>query len=114
LKLQTQPKSIPLMQFTRLTKPTANIGLSHNHAPSLASSNTATFPGKGPHAASSISGKHLPASTSANPLRGKSQFHNSGAPRRFSGGMDGHSGPRFSQSHGSFASMGRGGGFRRR
>jgi hypothetical protein len=116
LKLQAQPKSIPLMQFTRLTKPTANIGLSHNHAPALASSNGATLPGKG-NAVSSISGdragKHLPASTSANPLRGKSQFHDSGAPRRFGGGMRGDSGPHFSQSRGSFGSMGHSRGFRR-
>jgi hypothetical protein len=117
LKLQTQPKSIPLMQFTRLTRPATNIGLSHNHAPSLATSNAATLPGKG-NAINSINGdragKHKPASTSGNPLRGKSQFHDSGAPRRFGGGIGGHSGPRFSQSRGSFASMGHGGGFRRR
>jgi Caspase domain len=115
LKLQTQPKSIPLMQFTRLTKPATNIGPSNHHAPSFASSNAATLPGNG---SSSISGdragKHMPASTSGNPRRGNSQFHDSGALRRAGGGIGGHSGPRFSQLHSSFASMGHGGGFRRR
>src|SRR4029079_14686893 len=129
LKLQTQPKSIPLMQFTRLTKPATNIGLSHPHAPSLASSNAATLPGKGSGSISGDrAGKHMPASTSGNPRRGNSQFHDSGALRRAAtarfpeagalrragGGIGGHSGPRFSPSHSSFASMGHGGGFRRR
>jgi hypothetical protein len=56
----------------------------------------------------------MPASTSGNPRRGNSQFHDSGALRRAGGGIGGHSGPRFSQLHSSFASMGHGGGFRRR
>ena len=46
LKLQAQPKNIPLMQFTRLTRPGTNIGLSHNHAPTLASTKSVTLPGK--------------------------------------------------------------------
>jgi hypothetical protein len=122
LKLQGQPKNIPLMQFTRLAKPTANISVSHNHAPSLASS-TVTLPGMRTNAANSInSGKagkirNLPAKTNnmthATPLRGKNQFHDSGERRGFGGGMSAHSGPRFSQSRGAFGSMGRGGGFRR-
>jgi hypothetical protein len=114
---------MPLMQFTRLTKsPTTNIGLSNNHAPSLASSKIATLPGKGSNAANSINGgkagKNLPVKnpsekSNGSPLRGKSQFHDSGAPRRFGGGIGASSGPRFTQSRGSFGSMGRGGGFRR-
>jgi hypothetical protein len=125
LRLQAQPKSIPLMQFTRLTRPATNMGLSNNHAPSLASTKSATLPGKG---INSINGNgvgkvtNLPAKDNykanhnAGPLHGKSQFHDSGAPRRFGGGMGGNSGPRFSgQSRSSFGSMGggHGGGFRR-
>jgi hypothetical protein len=121
LKLQAQPKNIPLMQFTRLTKSTTtNLGLSNNHAPSPASSKISTLPGKGTNAASSINGdkagKNLSArtnyNTNATPLREKNRFHDSGAPRRFGGGMGTHSGPRLSESRGSFGSMGHGG-FRR-
>jgi hypothetical protein len=105
------------MQFTRLAKPTANISVSHDRAPSLASSKTGTLPGKGTDAANSINGskiRNLPAKTNnmthATPLR---QFHDSGERRRFGGGMGASSAPRFSQSRGAFGSMGRGGGFRR-
>ena len=120
LKLQAQPKNIPLMQFTRLTRPATNIGLSHNHAPTLASTKSVTVPGKGNN---SINGNgagkvtNLPAKANHNamPPHGKTQFHDSGAPRRFGGGMGGNSSPHFSsQSRSSFGSMGRGGGgFRR-
>jgi len=91
LKLQAQPKSIPLMQFSRLTRPATNIGLSNNHAPALASSKAAMLPGKV---------TNLPTKTNHNTnvtsLHGKNQFHDSGAPRRFGGGTGGNSGPRFS------------------
>jgi hypothetical protein len=115
LRLQAQPKSIPLMQFTRLTRPATNIGLSNNHAPSLASSKSAMLPGKVTNlpAKDSYKTNHNANVTS---FHGKNQFHDSGAPRRFGGGMGGNSGPRFSgQSRSSFGSMGgHGGGFRRR
>ena len=122
LRLQAQPKHIPLMQFTRLNKPTTPIGLSNNHAPVLASSKSTTVPGK---AINSTNGDkvgkvtNLPAktnhATNATPFHGKTQFHDSGAPRRVGGGSTGgNSGPRFSsQSRSSFGSMGHGGGFRR-
>ena len=105
LKLQAQPRSVPLMQFSRLTKPATNIGLSTNHAPMLASSKSTTLPvGK----TTNLPGK---TNTSVTSLHGKNQFHDGGAPRRFGGG---NSGPRFSsQSRSSFGSMGHGGGFRR-
>jgi len=109
LKLQAQPKRIPLMQFTRLTRPATNSGLPNNHAPALASSKSATLP----------VGKvtNLPARTNHNTnvtsLHGKNQFHDGSAPHRFDGGTGGNSGPNFSsQSRSSFGSMGHGG-FRR-
>jgi hypothetical protein len=118
LRLQAQPKRIPLMQFTRLTRPVTNIGLSNNHAPALASTKPANLPvGK----VTNLPAKdnHMTnhnANTSS--LHGKNQFHDSGAPRRFGGGMGGNSSPRFSaQSRSSFGSMGGhggGGGFGRR
>jgi hypothetical protein len=115
LRLQAQPKNIPLMQFTRLTRPATNIGLSNNHAPSLASSKSATLPAKitNLQAKDNYKTNH---NTNATSFHGKNQFHESGAPRRFGGGMGGNSGPRFSQSRSSFGSMGGhggGGGFRR-
>ena len=120
LKLQAQPKNIPLMQFTKLTRPATNIGLSHAQAPTLASTKSVTLPGKGNNSmggngASKVT--NLPAKPSHNamPLRGKTQFHDSATPRPFGGNMGGNSSPRFStQSRSSFGSMGgRGGGFRR-
>src|SRR5882724_11883196 len=121
LKLQAQPKGIPLMQFSRLTRPASNIGLSNNHAPALASSKSAALPG---NRINSINGNgvgkatNLPVKTNHNnnatPLHGNNQFHDRVGPRGFGGGMGGNSGSRFSsQSRSSFGSMGRGGGFRR-
>src|SRR5258707_9525263 len=51
LKLQAQPKAVPLMQFTRLTRSpavnAANPGLSKDHMPMQGPSKIATMPGKG-------------------------------------------------------------------
>lgn len=116
LRLQAQPRNVPLMQFTRLGRPAANIGLSDNHAPALASSNAAILPGKGASAANSTKVTSLPtkANHSVLPLEGKHQFHESSAPRRFSGGTGASSGARFSStSRSSLGSMGGHGGFRR-
>jgi hypothetical protein len=125
-RLQAQPKHIPLMQFTHLTRPAANFGLSNNHAPALASSKLVTLPGKGFNAGSIAGNKvgkatHMPThdGTSTGSFNAKSHFHEGAAPRRFGGGTGGNSGPQFSgQAHGSFGrsfgSMGHGGGgFRR-
>jgi hypothetical protein len=116
LKLQAQPKNIPLMQFTRLTRPATDIGLSHHHAPALAATKSVTLPGKGNNSMNGNgAGKvtNLPAKANHNtmPLHGKTQFHDRGAPHRFGGSMGGNSSPRFSsQSRSSFGSMGHGGG----
>jgi hypothetical protein len=116
LRLQAQPKSVPLMQFTRLARSPAlkqtSLG-AQAHAPLSGAGKTAS----------------LPARSNVHASHGRSRFQGSMAPRRMGGGMRSHSGSHFagSRSHasfhgpfhgssrGSFHSMGGGGrgGFRR-
>jgi caspase domain-containing protein len=107
LKLQAQPKTVPLMQFTRLTRPpavnVANPGLSKDQMPMQGPSKIATLPGK----ISTLPGKN------ADPIRVKNHKPEGAiTPRRFSGGNGGNSSPRLasSQSRNSFNSMGGHGG----
>ena len=122
-KLQAQPRNVPLMQFTRLTKqPTTNIGLPNNHAPALASSKIATLPGKGTNAAMPINGDktgkitNLPVkingNTNATPLHRKGRFQDTASSSKIGGGTGTNTGPHFTtnQSRGSFGGHG---GFRR-
>jgi hypothetical protein len=113
LRLQAQPRSVPLMQFTRLSRsPTfrpAHLG-AQAHAPLSGGAKIASRPAKSDFHSS----------------RGRNHFHGTTAPRRMGGGMRSHSGSHFASrshgsfhrsSHGSFHSMGGGrgrGGFGRR
>ncbi|MBR1268775.1 caspase family protein [Bradyrhizobium sp. AUGA SZCCT0222] len=97
LRLQAQPRNVPLMHFNRLSKHSGHHGhgFSHGHrAPSLASSP------KGMNASASMNGHRtgrftntssgMNAHAHANHMHGKSRFHDRG-PRRMGGGMHGHS-----------------------
>ncbi|SDJ74387.1 MULTISPECIES: caspase family protein [Bradyrhizobium] len=119
LKLQAQPRTVPLMQFTRLTRSPAinftNSGLSKDHTPVQGPSKIATLPDKGSNlgntgGAGKIS--NLPIKN-ADPIRVKNHRHEGTlAPRRFGGGSGGNSSPRLasSPSRNSFNSMGGHGG----
>lgn len=112
LKLQAQPRAVPLMQFTRLTRSPAinatNSGLSKDHLPVH---NPGTNTGNNGNGAGKISS--LP-SKDTNPIRVKNnKSEGSIRPRRLGGGSD-NSSPHLasSQSRSSFQSVGGHGGFR--
>ena len=125
LKLQAQPKAVPLMQFTRLTRSpavnAANPGLSKDHMPMQGPSKIAIMPGKGSFGINTGNngngvGKvsNLP-SKNADPIRVKTHKpEGTITPRRFGSGNGGNSSPRLasSQSRDSFNSTGDHGGFR--
>jgi len=102
LKLQAQPRTVPLMQFTRLTRSpatsVANPGLSKVH-----------MPAQGPSMIAALRGKN------ANPIRIKNNKpEGTITPRRFGGGTGGNSSSHLAstQSRTSFNSMGGHSGFR--
>ena len=111
LKLQAQPRNVPLMQFRRLTNP-ANQASNDHHAPAPASS------AKGMNTSASMnhhrtgrftnSATKMNAHAHANHVRGNDRFHDR-APRRMGGGMHNHSSHRFAANH-SRGSFGGGGG----
>src|SRR6185369_11157614 len=116
LKLQAQPKTVPLMQFTRLTRSGAinatNSGLSKDHMPMQGTARITSLPVKGSTPGSNAGngpGKtaNLPAKD-ANPVRVKEKHERTFAPRRFGGGSGGNSSPHLasSPSRNSFNSMG--------
>ena len=121
LRLQGQPKTVPLMQFTRLTRSGAinatNSGLSRDHMPMQGISKITTFPTKGSTAGSNAGnngngpGKtaNLPAKN-ANPVRVKEKHERTFGPRRFGNGSGGNSSSHLasSPSRNSFNSMGGG------
>jgi hypothetical protein len=105
LRLQAQPRAVPLMQFTRLSRPATHLG---NHMHALASSKAATLPAKGINANHGNMPARINANASVHPMHGKSRFHDGVAPRRMSGGMGSgmhaQPSPRFAATHsrGSF------------
>jgi hypothetical protein len=121
LKLQAQPKTVPLMQFTRLTRSgainVANPGLSKDHMPMQGAAKITPFPAKGSSPGSNAGnngngpGKtaNLPAKD-ANPVRVKEKHERTSAPRRFGSRSGGNSSPHLasSPSRNSFNSMGGG------
>ena len=125
LKLQSQPKTLPLMQFTRLSKsptfnatnPGANLGASKEMP---GASKIVTLPAKGitpPSPANGVGNGNgkitgLPAKVNANPIRAKGKPDGTIAPRRFGDGDSGNTNPRLAStpSGGSFAGRG---GFKR-
>jgi Caspase domain len=119
LKLQAQPRTVPLMQFTRLTRSPAinvtNPGLSKDHISMQGPSKITTLPGKGSNLGTNNgngAGKisNLPG-RNADPIRVKNHKpEGTITPRRFGGG--GNSSPRLvsSPSRNSFSSMGGHGG----
>jgi hypothetical protein len=123
LKLQAQPRIVPLMQFTRLSRSGAinatNTGLSKGHMPMQGTSRITTFPAKGsnPTVDAGNHGKdpgktaNLPAKE-AHPIRVKEKHEHASAPRRSASNAGGNSRQHFgaSPSRNSFNSMGGGGG----
>ena len=104
LKLETQPRNAPLMQFTRLARPATSPGLpTDNHAPAPGTSKIITMPAK-----------NLPPTTHADPLRGNGRFQDNVAPRRMNERASDNAGPRLAanQLRGGPGSMSHGG-FRR-
>jgi hypothetical protein len=108
LKLQAQPRTVPLMQFTRMTRWPAidvtNKALSKDQMPIQGTSKITTLPAKA---------SNLP-SKNASSMRVKDQHERAFAPRRFSGGSSGKSSPHLasSPSRNSFNSIGGGHGGR--
>lgn len=105
LKLQAQPRTVPLMQFTRLTRLPAidgtNPGRSTDHMPTRGSN------GNGAGKVSNLPAKN------ADPIRVKNHKpEGTITPRRFGGSSGGNSSPQLasSQSRSSFNSMGGHGG----
>ena len=98
LRLQAQPRNVPLMQFRRLTNPANHLGSANSHrAPMLASST------KGMTASASMTGN-----AQAHQMQGKSRFHDR-VPRRLGGGMHNPSSHRFAANHSRGSFGGRGG-----
>nr|WP_092509395.1 caspase family protein [Afipia sp. GAS231] len=119
LRLQAQPRAMPLMQFTRLTRsPSINVtnsGLSKDHMPMQGASKITTLRGKGSNlGANNGAGKisNLP-NKNADPIRMKNHKPaGTITSRRFGGGTGGSSGPHLasSPSRNSFNSLGGHGG----
>jgi Caspase domain len=122
LKLQAQPRTVPLMQFTRLTRSpainAANPGLSKDQMLVQSPSKIATLPGKGSNPGTNNgngAGKvsNLP-SKNADPIPAKNHKPEGTITSRRFGGGSGNSSPRLAstQSRNSFNSVGGHGGFR--
>jgi Caspase domain len=127
LRLQSQPKTVPLMQFTRLTKsPTfSNPGKDNfgaqNHGPLQGPSKIVTMPGKGSNLGTNAADNNGTGKISNLPTKNDNPFRVKNnkpegtiAPRRFSGNGNGSSSQHFgaSQSRNSFNSMGGHSGFK--
>lgn len=122
LKLQAQPRIVPLMQFTRLTRSGAinatTSGLSKDRMPMQGTSRITTFPAKGSTPGSNAAnngngpGKtaNLPVKN-ANPIQLKEKRERISGPRRFGSRGDSNSSQHLasSPSRNSFNSMGGGG-----
>jgi hypothetical protein len=123
LKLQAQPRIVPLMQFTRLNRSgpinATNSGLSKDHMPMQGTSKITTFPAKGSnptidagnHGKEPGKAANLPAKE-AHPIQVKEKHERTFAPRRFGSRSGGDSSPHLasSPSRNSFNSMSGGGG----